>query len=162
MRGGGGRQAGERTLSVRTAGRRRWWTGSSGGASGSEVGTSVHRGWCADEKAKLAVAGVYPLRYNPTVLEIRQTDEFASWFQRLRDPRARGRILARIRRLQLGNPGDVAPVGEGVSELRIHFGPGYRVYFLQQGAVLVVLLAGGDKKTQSRDIARARELARRL
>jgi putative addiction module killer protein len=96
------------------------------------------------------------------VPEIRQTDEFAAWFQKLRDSRARGRILARIRRLQLGNPGDVAPVGDGVSELRIHYGPGYRVYFLQQGAALVVLLAGGDKKTQSRDIARAKELASRL
>lgn len=94
--------------------------------------------------------------------EIRQTHHFAKWFQRLRDHQARARILARIRRLQLGNPGDVAPVGEGVSELRIQFGTGYRVYFVQRGAALVVLLAGGDKSTQSRDIERAKELARRL
>lgn len=96
------------------------------------------------------------------MLEIRQTDEFARWFKRLRDRQARGRILVRIRRLQLGNPGDVASVGEGVSELRIPFGPGYRVYFVQHGAALVVLLVGGDKSTQSRDIARAKELARSL
>lgn len=96
------------------------------------------------------------------MLEIRQTDEFARWFVKLRDSQARGRVIARIRRLQLGNPGDAASVGEGVSELRIPFGPGYRVYFVQRGAALVVLLAGGDKKTQSRDIARAKELARRL
>jgi putative addiction module killer protein len=96
------------------------------------------------------------------VLEIRQTENFARWFKRLRDRQARGRILARIRRLQLGNPGDVAPVGDGVSELRIPYGPGYRIYFIQQGATLVVLLAGGDKSTQSRDITRAKDLARSL
>lgn len=96
------------------------------------------------------------------MLEIRQTEDFAKWFKKLRDRQARGRILVRIRRLQLGNPGDVASVGEGVSELRIPFGPGYRVYFVQQRAALVVLLAGGDKRTQSRDIARAKELARSL
>lgn len=96
------------------------------------------------------------------MLEIRQTEEFARWFKRLRDRQARGRILVRIRRLQLGNPGDVASVGEGVSELRIPFGPGYRVYFVQHGSALVVLLVGGDKSTQSRDIARAKVLARSL
>lgn len=96
------------------------------------------------------------------MLEVRQTDEFARWFQKLKDRQARGRVLARIRRLQLGNPGDVGPVGEGVSELRIQFGPGYRVYFVQRRAALVVLLAGGDKRTQSRDVERAKELARRL
>ena len=72
------------------------------------------------------------------------------------------RINARIRRLSLGNPGDVKPVGEGVSEMRIDYGPGYRVYFVQRGAALVVLLAGGDKRTQERDIATARALAREL
>jgi len=96
------------------------------------------------------------------VLEIRQTEDFVRWFKKLRDRQARGRILARIRRLQLGNPGDVAPVGEGVSELRIPHGPGYRIYFVQQGATLIVLLAGGDERTQSRDIARAKDLARSL
>ncbi|HMB54767.1 MAG TPA: type II toxin-antitoxin system RelE/ParE family toxin [Thermoanaerobaculia bacterium] len=96
------------------------------------------------------------------MLEVRQTEDYARWFKRLRDRQARGRILARIRRLQLGNPGDVAPVGKGVSELRIPYGPGYRIYFVQQGTTLVVLLAGGDKSSQARDIPRAQELARRL
>jgi putative addiction module killer protein len=96
------------------------------------------------------------------VIEIRQTEEYARWFSKLRDRQARARILARVRRLSLGNPGDVAPVGEGVSELRVDYGPGYRVYFKQQGDVWLVLLAGGDKRTQRRDIERAKELARNL
>lgn len=96
------------------------------------------------------------------MIEIRQTDEYARWFKKLRDRQARARILARVRRLSLGNPGDVSPVGEGVSELRIDYGPGYRVYFKQQGDVWIVLLAGGDKRTQRRDIERAKELARNL
>jgi putative addiction module killer protein len=96
------------------------------------------------------------------VIEIRQTDEYSRWFDRLRDRQARFRILARIRRLSLGNPGDVAPVGEGVSELRIDCGPGYRVYFVKRGRTLVVLLAGGDKKTQTRDIEKAKQLAQGL
>jgi putative addiction module killer protein len=95
-------------------------------------------------------------------IEVRQTDEYARWFEKLRDRRARARILARVRRLSLGNPGDAAPVGEGVSELRIDYGPGYRVYFKQQGDAWIVLLAGGDKRTQQRDIDRAKELARGL
>jgi len=90
--------------------------------------------------------------------EIRQTD----WFGRLRDGRAKARILVRIRRLSLGNPGDVKPVGGGVSEMRIDHGPGYRVYFVRRGDVIVVLLCGGDKRTQDRDIARALELAREI
>jgi putative addiction module killer protein len=94
------------------------------------------------------------------VIEIRQTETYASWFDNLRDRRARARIDVRIRRLSLGNPGDVRPVGSGVSELRI--GPGYRVYFVQPGRMLIVLLAGGDKRTQERDIKKARELARVL
>lgn len=96
------------------------------------------------------------------VFEIRQTARYARWFASLRDGRARMRIEARIRRLSLGNFGDVRPVGEGVSEMRIDYGPGYRVYFVQRGAALVVLLAGGDKRTQDRDIAIARALAREL
>lgn len=96
------------------------------------------------------------------MIEIRQTDEYASWFEKLRDRQARARILARVRRLSLGNPGDAAPVGEGVSELRIDYGPGYRVYFKQHGKTVVVLLAGGDKRTQQRDIERAKTLARNL
>jgi len=96
------------------------------------------------------------------VIEIRQTEEYASWFKRLRNREARARILARIRRLSLGNPGDVKPAGEGISEMRIDFGPGYRIYFIQQGKTLVVLLAGGDKRTQKQDIKKAQELARGL
>jgi putative addiction module killer protein len=96
------------------------------------------------------------------VIEIRQTDEYSSWFERLRDRQARARILARFRRLSLGNPGDVEPVGEGVSELRIDYGPGYRIYYKQRGKTLVILLAGGDKRTQKRDIEKAKELARGL
>lgn len=78
----------------------------------------------------------------------------------LRDREARARITVRIRRLSLGNPGDVKPVGSGVSEMRIDYGPGYRVYFIRRGDTVVVLLCGGDKRTQDRDIARALELAR--
>ena len=76
------------------------------------------------------------------MIEIRQTDAYSLWFNGLRDRQARARINARIRRLSLGNPGDVKPVGEGVSEMRIDYGPGYRVYFVQSGQTLVVLLAG--------------------
>lgn len=85
-------------------------------------------------------------------MEVRQTDHYADWFESLRDRRAKSRIDLRIRRLSLGNPGDVRPVGEGVSELRIDYGPGYRVYFVQRGDLLIVLLAGGDKAAQERDI----------
>ena len=104
----------------------------------------------------------YPVAYNMVVVEILQTDAYARWFGRLRDRQARVRIDSRIRRLSLGNPGDVRPVGEGVSEIRIDYGPGYRVYFVQSGEDLVVLLAGGDKDSQERDIRRALELARGL
>jgi len=96
------------------------------------------------------------------MIEIRQTELFARWFAGLRDGRARMRIQARIDRLAIGNAGDVRPVGEGVSEMRIDYGPGYRVYFVRRGAVLVVLLAGGDKGTQDRDIRAALDLARSL
>ncbi|MHB1342089.1 MAG: type II toxin-antitoxin system RelE/ParE family toxin [Coriobacteriia bacterium] len=96
------------------------------------------------------------------MMEIRQTAECESWFEKLRDLHAKARILARIRRLSLGNLGDVKPVGEGVSELRITYGPGYRVYVKQHGDVLVILLVGGDKSSQKREIERAKELARGL
>jgi putative addiction module killer protein len=96
------------------------------------------------------------------VIEVRQTKEFAAWFKRLRDRQAQTRILVRIDRLSLGNPGDVRAVGEGVSELRIDYGPGYRIYFVRRGAALIVLLAGGDKRTQAADIAEALALARAL
>lgn len=88
--------------------------------------------------------------------------KYESWFEKLRDREARFRILARIRRLSLGNLGDIKSIGEGVSELRIPYGPGYRVYVKQQGDTLIVLLAGGDKSSQKRDIERAMELARSL
>ena len=95
------------------------------------------------------------------MIEIRQTETYAEWFASLRDQKARARIDVRIRRLSLGNPGDVKPIGSGVSELRIDYGPGYRVYFSQRGPMLIILLAGGDKGTQDRDIKKALELARR-
>jgi len=107
-------------------------------------------------------AVVYRVGYTHFVIEIRQTDEYESWFEKLGDREARFRILARIRRLSLGNLGDIKSVGEGVSELRIPYGPGYRVYVKQQGGTLIVLLAGGDKSGQKRDIERAKELARSL
>ena len=96
------------------------------------------------------------------VIEIRQTEAFAAWFRNLRDRRARARIQVRIDRLSLGNPGDAKPVGEGVSELRIDYGPGYRIYFVRRGDTVIVLLAGGDKRTQTRDIEAALRLARLL
>ena len=94
--------------------------------------------------------------------KVRQTETFARWFEGLPDQQARARILVRIRRLSLDNPGDVRAVGEGVSELRVAWGPGYRVYFTRRGPALVILLAGGDKRTQARDIRAAVELARNL
>lgn len=96
------------------------------------------------------------------MIEIRQTEAYSRWFDDLRDRQARARINARIRRLSLGNPGDMKPVGEGVSEMRIDYGPGYRVYFVRRGQALVILLAGGDKHTQDRDIKMAQDLAREL
>ena len=96
------------------------------------------------------------------MLEVRETVAYAEWFANLRDKTARVRIDIRVRRLSLGNPGDVMPVGEGVSELRVDYGPGYRVYFVQKVDVFVVLLAGGDKSTQDRDIRLAKALARDL
>jgi putative addiction module killer protein len=94
------------------------------------------------------------------VIEIRETGEYVAWFESLRDRMAKTRILLRIRRVSLGNFGDVKPVGEGVSELRVDYGPGYRVYFLRKGRTLVVLLGGGDKRTQSHDIQKAIALSK--
>ena len=96
------------------------------------------------------------------MIEIRQTEIYAHWFKSLRDRQAKARINIRIRRLSLGNPGDVKSVGGGVSELRINYGPGYRIYFTRQGEQLIILLAGGDKQTQSHDIVIARDLAKKL
>jgi putative addiction module killer protein len=97
-----------------------------------------------------------------SVIEVRQTEIFARWLANLRDGRARARINARIRRLSVGNAGDTKLVGGGVSEMRIDYGPGYRVYFVRHGEALVILVAGGDKRTQSHDIAMAIKLARDL
>lgn len=96
------------------------------------------------------------------MIEIRKTRIFASWLDGLRDIQARARIQARLARLAAGNTGDVKPVGGGVSELRIDYGPGYRVYYTQQGSEVVILLAGGDKKTQATDIRTALRLANNL
>jgi putative addiction module killer protein len=96
------------------------------------------------------------------MLEIRKTEIFAKWLDGLHDIRTRARILVRIERLAAGNPGDVKSVGEGVSELRIDYGPGYRVYYKKQGQKVVILLAGGDKSTQAKDIKTALHLARNL
>ena len=96
------------------------------------------------------------------MIEIRQTNFYAKWFNSLKDVQARARINTRIRRLSLGNPGDVKPVGKGVSEIRINYGGGYRVYFIHKNSNLIVLLGGGDKSTQNGDIKKAIELAKEL
>ena len=96
------------------------------------------------------------------MLAIRKTETYAQWLDGLRDIHARARVLVRVERLAAGNPGDVRPVGEGGSEMRIDYGPGYRVYYTQRGREVVVLLAGGDKRTQATDIKTALRLARNL
>ena len=94
------------------------------------------------------------------MFEVVRSSEFSEWLAGLRDREARTRILARLVRMQAGNPGDAQPVGEGVSELRVHAGPGYRIYFIQSGSVRIVLLCGGDKSTQAADIIRAKMIAK--
>jgi putative addiction module killer protein len=96
------------------------------------------------------------------MVEIHQTADYAKWFDKLRDIKAKSRINVRIRRLSLGNFGDVKSVGRGISELRISYGPGYRVYFVRKESAVVILLCGGDKSTQSRDVERAQRLAEEL
>ena len=96
------------------------------------------------------------------MIEIRKTEHFANWLDNLRDIQAKARVLVRIERLASGNAGDVKPIGEGVSEMRVNYGPGYRVYFVQRGSELIILLAGGDKSSQSRDIKTAIRLAQNL
>lgn len=96
------------------------------------------------------------------MIEVHQTDEFRAWIHNLRDDKAVTRIAARIRRLEQGNPGDAKSLGSGLLEMRVNYGPGYRVYYVRRGAVIVVLLCGGDKRTQQRDIKRAQALAAEL
>ena len=117
----------------------------------------VGRPWVAG-----ALLGGYASGYNLCVIEIRQTGVYTRWFHRLRDKQAEALIERRILRLARGYFGDVRSVGRGVSELRIHYGPGYRVYFARQGESIVVLLAGGDKDSQRRDIRTAQDLTREL
>ena len=95
------------------------------------------------------------------MIEVRQTIEFSDWLHRLKDVNAVARIVARIRRMELGNPGDARSVGSGVMEMRIAYGPGYRVYYVHRGMEIVILLCGGDKRTQRKDIKRAQALAER-
>lgn len=96
------------------------------------------------------------------MIEVRQSETFTRWLDGLRDRNARIRIATRIRRMEMGNTGDVKAVGEGVSEMRITYGPGYHVYFVQDGKTVVVLLCGGHKSSQSRDIAHAKQMAKEL
>ena len=96
------------------------------------------------------------------MVEIQSTPEFSDWLPKLRDARAKAKIFVRIDRLAAGNPGDVSPVGDGISEMRIHYGPGYRIYYAQRDKVLVILLCGGDKRSQDKDIKRAKKLALEL
>lgn len=93
------------------------------------------------------------------MIDVQKTDEFNDWLEGLRDARAKAKILTRIDRLALGNPGDVKPIGDGLSEMRIHYGPGYRVYYKQIGNTLIIILCGGDKAKQDQDIAIAKQLA---
>src|SRR3569623_1078214 len=94
------------------------------------------------------------------MIQVEETECFAEWLHALSDNRAKAQIASRIDRLAAGNPGDVKPVGAGISEMRIDYGPGYRVYFFQRGRIVVILLCGGDKASQVTDIARAKALAR--
>jgi putative addiction module killer protein len=96
------------------------------------------------------------------MIEVRQTDEFSGWLRRLRDANAVARIAGRIRRMEMGNPGDSRSVGQGVLEMRIDYGPGYRVYYVHHGAQIVILLCGGDKRTQQQDIKKALRVAETL
>ena len=100
--------------------------------------------------------------YSLHMIEIRETDAYSKWFKKLRDSEAKARVNIRLRRMALGNPGDAKPVGEGVSELRITYGPGYRIYFTKQDNKIVILLCGGNKSSQTEDIAKAKELKKDL
>jgi len=116
--------------------------------------------FCLREFAKNRLTGMYVITYTITVKEIIHSDEFDNWLHKLRDSRARFRIYKRIERLAEGNPGDVAPAGEGISEMRIDYGPGYRVYLKDTGREIIILLCGGDKSTQQADIKQAKIIAK--
>jgi putative addiction module killer protein len=119
-------------------------------------------GTSTDDRGKSALKLIVNGRvvaYKQHMVTVTRTEEYASWFRKLRDARARSRIMTRIDRLLEGNAGDVSPIGDGLSELRIHHGPGYRVYFANRGATLILLLIGGDKDSQQRDIETAKRLA---
>lgn len=105
---------------------------------------------------------MYPYRYNRGVYSLVKTQEFDRWLSRLRDQRAKARIAARLVSAEKGNLGDVSSIGSGISEMRIHYGPGYRVYFTLRGKELVILLIGGDKSTQRKDIEKAKSIASEL
>ena len=96
------------------------------------------------------------------MVEVRQTEKFSGWLHRLRDANAVARIVGRIRRMEMGNPGDTRSVGQGILEMRVDYGPGFRIYYVHRGAHVVILLCGGDKRTQRRDIKRAEKLAETL
>jgi putative addiction module killer protein len=96
------------------------------------------------------------------MIQVHKTAEFTTWLASLRDHNAKGRIASRISRLEHGNPGDVKSVGGGISEMRIDYGPGYRLYYAMRGSILVILLCGGDKRTQDADIKKAKALAKEL
>lgn len=96
------------------------------------------------------------------IRKILQTETYRKWEKKLKDPRARKMITARLYRIANGLFGDTSPVGEGISELRIHYGPGYRIYFKQEGDIIIILLCGGDKSTQDKDIQKAKEIAKRV
>ena len=96
------------------------------------------------------------------MFEVRTTDEFDQWLSDLADERAKTKIASRLARLRFGNSGDAKPVGEGMSEMRVHHGPGYRIYYKQTGQTIIVILCGGDKSTQSNDIKRAKQMAAEL
>ena len=106
------------------------------------------------------LAPTTPVNYSSQVSKVVRSESFDRWLRKLKDRRAAARVLVRIDRLAAGNPGDVKPVGEGISELRINYGPGYRIYYLQDGDKLIVLLCGGDKSTQDDDIKNARRIAK--
>ena len=103
---------------------------------------------------------MYVINYTANMKDIRRAEPYKKWFKKLNDKRAKARIYVRIERLAEGNPGDVEPIGEGCSEMRIDYGPGYRVYYKDTGKEIIVLLCGGDKSTQKSDIERAKEIAR--